>query len=105
MPDTEKVINGLDCCLDVIRSRQFSSGCGFCPYVGEEHCKVKMIEEAIALLKEREIENSRIANEYLNLKKVVSKQRKIVRCKDCKYWDSEEHICNIKVVRFACGAD
>lgn len=54
MPDMEKVIKGLDCCLDLIRSRQFSSGCGFCPYVSAEHCKVKMIEDAIALLKEQE---------------------------------------------------
>lgn len=54
MPDREKVINGLDCCLDVIRSRQFSSGCGFCPYVDTERCKVKMVEDAIALLKEQE---------------------------------------------------
>lgn len=57
MPDREKVINALDCCLDVIRSRQFSSGCGFCPYMDTEHCKEKMIEDAIALLKgQREVE-------------------------------------------------
>lgn len=63
MPDREKVIKGLDCCLDVIRSRQFSSGCGFCPYVSEERCKVKMIEDAIALLKEQELDgNSNTAN-------------------------------------------
>ena len=29
----------------------------------------------------------------------------VVRCKDCKYWDSEEHDCNIKIGWFACGAD
>ena len=29
----------------------------------------------------------------------------IVLCKDCKYWDSEEHDCNIKIGWFACGAD
>lgn len=53
MADREKVTKGLDCCLDLIRSRQFSSGCGFCPYVSAEHCKVKMIEDAISLLKEQ----------------------------------------------------
>ena len=41
--------------------------------------------DAIALLKEQEKENSRIANEYLNLVKVASKQPKIVRCKYCSY--------------------
>ena len=54
MTDREKVINGLDCCLDVIRSRQFSSGCCFCPYADEDRCNVKMIEDAIAKLKEQE---------------------------------------------------
>ena len=29
----------------------------------------------------------------------------IVRCKDCKYWDADEHDCNIKIGWFACGAD
>ena len=28
-----------------------------------------------------------------------------VRCKDCKYWNAEEHDCNIKMGRFACDAD
>lgn len=29
----------------------------------------------------------------------------IVRCKDCKHWDADEHDCNIKTGWFACGAD
>jgi len=29
----------------------------------------------------------------------------VVRCKDCKYWDSEDHNCNIKIGWFACDAD
>lgn len=50
----ENLINALECCLDVIRARQFSSGCGFCPYMDIEHCKEKMIEDTIELLKEQE---------------------------------------------------
>ena len=29
----------------------------------------------------------------------------IVRCKDCKHWDEDDHECNIKTGWFACGAD
>ena len=29
----------------------------------------------------------------------------LVRCKDCKHWDADEHDCNIKIGWFACGAD
>lgn len=29
----------------------------------------------------------------------------IVRCKDCKYWDADDHECNIKIGWFACSAD
>ena len=27
----------------------------------------------------------------------------LVLCKDCKYWDEDEHNCNIKIGWFACG--
>ena len=29
----------------------------------------------------------------------------LIRCKDCKHWDADEHDCNIKTGWFACGAD
>ena len=29
----------------------------------------------------------------------------VVRCKDCKHWDADDHECNIKTGWFACGAD
>ena len=29
----------------------------------------------------------------------------VVRCKDCKHWDADDHDCNIKIGWFACGAD
>ena len=29
----------------------------------------------------------------------------LIRCKDCKHWDADEHDCNIKIGWFACGAD
>ena len=45
----------------------------------------------------------RYENEVLQL--LPDKMQELVRCKDCKYWDSEEHDCNIKIGWFACGAD
>ena len=36
---------------------------------------------------------------------VLEGQPEIVRCKDCKYWDSDEHNCNIKIGWFSCDAD
>ena len=29
----------------------------------------------------------------------------VVRCKNCKHWDADDHDCNIKIGWFACGAD
>ena len=29
----------------------------------------------------------------------------LVRCKDCKHWDADDHECNIKTGWFSCGAD
>lgn len=98
MTDRTKVIQAMENCPDC--SKCYTGGPGF-----GIACRDQLRRDVLALLKEQGIENSRIANEYQNLKKVASKQRKIVRCNDCKYWDSEEHICNIKVGRFACGAD
>ena len=43
-----------------------------------------------------------IIERYLEL---MSSQPELVRCKDCKYWDADEHDCNIKIGWFACGAD
>lgn len=38
-------------------------------------------------------------------KKGKCEPSKIIRCKDCKHWDSDDHDCNIKTGWFACGAD
>lgn len=36
---------------------------------------------------------------------ILKEQEAVVRCKDCKHWDADEHDCNIKIGWFACGAD
>lgn len=39
------------------------------------------------------------------LQLLPDKIQPLVRCKDCKHWDADEHDCNIKTGWFACGAD
>ena len=46
--------------------------------------------------------------EYIMIKETWNDQitvAELVRCKDCKHWDADEHDCNIKTGWFACGAD
>ena len=81
--DMEKVIKGLECCIGQFPGEDYCKTCVYQPYRFGK-CKADAITDALALLK---------------------KQEAVVRCKDCKYWDSEEHDCNIKIGWFACGAD
>ena len=53
MTDREKVIHALDCCLDIIRSGRWSSGCISCPYAEMNNCREQMIIDALELLKEQ----------------------------------------------------
>lgn len=87
MPDREKVIKALDCCLDIVRSGRWASGCVSCPYAETDKCREQMILDAIALLKEQPDEHEVCAN-----CPVDKDYAEVVRCKDCKWWDrkSEE---------------
>lgn len=65
MPDIEKVIEALDCCLDIVKSGRWASGCISCPYAEEKNnCREKMIKDAIVLLKEVE-DGKKIVEDYL----------------------------------------
>lgn len=72
MPDREKVIKGLECCIS-------EHTCRGCPYREKGECEdsgyyySKAIEDALALLKE---------------------QPEIIRCKDCKHYDHDTQSCN-----------
>ena len=58
MPDREKVINAIECCID-------GCLCAECDYEGTEGCWNKvLLTDALALLKEQEA---------------------VVRCKDCRW--------------------
>lgn len=52
MPDREKVIKGLECCIKESDSL-YSNPCKGCPYEGKE-CIDRLKADALALLKEQE---------------------------------------------------
>ena len=89
MSDRKRIIERLEECL--------SASCrGFrtCPYSDDEWDAVKT---ALALLKEQKnCENCAIA---------IEDRQPVVRCKDCMYWDADEHMCNDKLGWYACNAD
>ena len=49
MPDIEKVIKGLECCM-----LSYKDGCDECPYVAKGMCQELLGEHALALLKAQE---------------------------------------------------
>ena len=84
MPDREKVLKGLEYHLS-------SDDCRSCVYwdgvKSGRPCEV--MEDALTLLKEQQAEIDEISDEYLDLGKEMAKQPEIVRCKDCKYYNSK----------------
>ena len=51
MPDREKVMKGLECCIDI----NAESSCRECPYYNHERCDPDdVLRDALALLKEQE---------------------------------------------------
>ena len=71
--DREKVIKGLECC------QIGAIGCQTdCPYSQEKSCKIKLNNDAIALLKEQE----HLLTEYENLSEVLFKIEKYIKISD-----------------------
>ena len=103
MPDREKVINAIECCID-------GCLCAECDYEGIEGCWNKvLLTDALALLKEQEDLGTELTNavELIHKKnerieKLLKEQEKqkffvdesgkitplpvVVRCKDCKWF-------------------
>lgn len=48
MPDRDKVIRGLECCLTI------SISCGFCPYFSHKDCERDLQHDVSALLKKKQ---------------------------------------------------
>lgn len=67
MHDREKVIKGLEHCVG-------QHVCNECPYYNpnDMRCEKRLMRDALELMKEQET---------------------VVRCKDCKFYDSETGIC------------
>lgn len=97
MPDREKVVCAIENCIGQPK-------CKDCPW---EDCEVEhevvnrvpygLLRDAIVLLKKQNsCENCAIA---------IEDRQPVVRCKDCKHWDSEDHVCEIKIGWFTCDAD
>ena len=63
MPDREKVIKAIECCV-VNHTRCFDDSDKLCPYFSTKvyMCEIELLKDALALLKEQEA---------------------VVRCKDC----------------------
>lgn len=82
-------------------------GLMICEATGTElvHIEKADAEKILVLLKDQESVIEALKSDLDETLTVLGEQAEIVRCKDCKYWDSEEHNCNIKIGWFACGAD
>lgn len=91
MPDREKVINGLECCLEFCEHLVYK--CDECPYRATEdernvidwRCHLKELrKDALELLKAQE---------------------SIVRCKDCKHYAVEDHYGNFHGYEILAASD
>ena len=101
MADREKVIKGIDICLQRLR-------CGEdCPYYNYEKigCMEQLRDDALELLKEQEapiltIDDavSELMDRHYDRLKEQEEIKKLVRCNECKHRDPEDHKCD-------CGHD
>lgn len=96
MADRDKVIKGLEICLKI---PGFCKGCPYGEYdsSGKQNrdCLYDLRNDAIALLKEHERQEKALKTECLALKAQIANEHKtiyelstkIVRCKECKWYD------------------
>ena len=69
--DMEKVIEGLEVCINRVPGKY---DCNKCPYeIDGNYCEINLAKDALTLLKE---------------------QPKIVRCKDCLWYDEKISFCD-----------
>lgn len=85
MSDREKVIKGLDVCVNRAPGEYT---CNKCPYETDGNdCEINLTKDAIFLLKEQENAYSKLSKEYLSLANRAAHRPNIVRCKDCRYYE------------------
>lgn len=79
--DREKVIKGLEICIDRIPGKY---SCNECPYeIDGNYCEINLAKDALALLKEQPKE-CKSCGTVFDIAYKAGKES-IVRCKDCKY--------------------
>ena len=54
MYNSEIVLKGLECHMDLVKSERWASGCINCPFGKMDHCIEHLLNETIELLKEQE---------------------------------------------------
>lgn len=91
MADREKIIKGLEC---IAQKREPTANpckdCGYSSRLNYAICVKDIASDVLTLLKEQDnCENCAIA---------IEDRQPVVRCKDCKYRDPEDHKCD-------CGHD
>ena len=96
MPDREKVLKGLERC-----KLYNKVNCDKCPYDyngrgnGKSECTAELATDALALLKEQQEQIEQMNYIYgFVYGGQVKEIKKLVRCKECKHRDPEDHKCD-----------
>ena len=99
MADIEKVIVGIEHCNGL--------GCSRCPYkpggYSPMDCRNPLMNDALELLKEQQIISDCLTDQcerVRRLRKELSEQPQIVRCKDCRYAEPTKNMRGEN--RYAC---
>ena len=87
MPDREKVIKGLECCMKWTGEPNTATcHCSDCSYTNMDilgqRCLIDLINDALALLKEQKEQKF-----FVHSDGKITPLPDVVQCKDCIHWD------------------
>ena len=83
MPDREKVVKGLEVCVNRVPGKY---SCYECPYENDGNsCEINLTKDALALLKEQCELRKTYVEACDDLYAIAKNRVDVVRCKDCKY--------------------
>ena len=112
MPNMQKVIKGFECCHVMVHDLgPDKTSCGICPYkdvqteeqidLGGIECIAVLHDDALALLKERELDIETLKNVIKDMVEglMIAGDRivDVVRCKDCTYLNADTGICIVGI--------
>lgn len=95
MPDREKVIKSIECCV-VNHVRCFDDKDKLCPYFNTKvyMCEIELLKDALALLNEQEDTINELQNAYGYLQKqFFEAQDKLLKEQETKQYNSHEIAC------------